>query len=151
MVDEVLVADADALLLGRDAALRQVADDAVQQVIDVGHRLPRPEGNVHLAVVLEQLGLAVGALEAQRVEERALVRRDGHLLLVDADLQFGKTRLFLHGPQFGNFHNALQILWNDNRTRQPQIMNRYQEEVHFYPFIFFTPKTDLVCKRSYQT
>lgn len=109
MVDEVLVTDADALLLGGDAALGQVADDAVQQVINVRHRLPRPEGNVHLAVMLKELGLAVRALKTQRVKKRTLIWRDRHLLLVDADLQLGEPRLFLHGPQFGNLHNTLQI------------------------------------------
>lgn len=109
VVDEVLVAYADALLLGGDAALGQVADDAVQQVVDVRHGLPGPEGHVHLAVVLEQLGLAVGALEAQRVEEWPLVRSDGHLLLVHADLELGEARFLLHGSQFGDFHDALQI------------------------------------------
>lgn len=110
MVDQVLVADADALLLGGDAALGQVADDAVQQVVDVRHGLPRSEGDVHLAVVLKELGLAVRALEAQRVKQRPLVRRDGHLLLVDADLQLGEPRLLLHGPQLGDLHDALQIV-----------------------------------------
>ena len=113
MVDEVLVANADALLVGGDAALRQVTDDAVEEVVNVRHRLPGPEGHVHLAVVLKQLGLALGALEAQRVEERALVRRDGHLLLVDADLQLGEARLPLHGPQLGDLHDALQIVWEE--------------------------------------
>lgn len=110
MVDKVLVAHANALLLGGDAALGQVAHDAVQQVINVRHRLPRSEGDVHLAMVLEELGFAVGALEAQGVEERALIRRDGHLLFVDADLEFGEAGLFLHGPQFRYLHNALQVL-----------------------------------------
>lgn len=110
MVDQVLVADADALLLGGDASLRQVAHDAVQQVVNVRHRLPGAEGDVHLAVVLEELGLALGALEAQRVEERPLVGGDGHLLLVDAHLQLGKAGLLLHGPQLGYLHNPLQIV-----------------------------------------
>lgn len=110
MVDEVFIADADTLLLGGDATLGQVTDDAVQQVINVRHRLPRPEGNVYLAVMLKELGLTVRALEAQRVKKRTLVRRDGHLLLVDADLQLCKPRLFLHGPQFGDFHDTLQIV-----------------------------------------
>lgn len=110
MVDKVLVADTDALLLGTDAALGQVTDDAVQQVVNVCHCLPRSKGNVHLAVMLKELGLAVRALEAQRVKKRTLVRRDGHLLLVDTDLQLGKSCLFLHGPQFGDLHNTLQIV-----------------------------------------
>lgn len=109
VVDEVLVADADALLLGGDASLSQVADDAVQQVVDVRHGLPRPERHIHLAVVLKQLGLVVGALEAQGVEERPLVRRDGHLLLVHADLELGKACFLLHGSQFCDLHDALQI------------------------------------------
>lgn len=110
MIDKVLVTDADALLLGGDAALGQVTDDAMQQVVNVCHRLPRSERNVYLAMVLKEFGLTVRTLETQRVKERALVRRDGHLLLVDADLQLGKSCFFLHGPQFGNLHNTLQIL-----------------------------------------
>lgn len=110
MVDEVLVTDTDALLLGSDASLGQVPDDAVQQVVNVRHRLPRPEGHVHLAVMLEELGLAVRALEAQRVEKRTLVRRDGHFLFVDTDLELCKAGLFLHGPKFGDLHDALQIV-----------------------------------------
>lgn len=113
MVDKVLVADADALLLGGDAALRQVAHDAVEQVVNVRHRLPGPEGHVHLAVVLEELGLALGALEAQRVKEGPLVGGDGHLLLVDAHLQLGEACLLLHGPQLGDLHDTLQVLWKD--------------------------------------
>lgn len=111
MADQVLVADADALLLSWDASLRQVAHDAVQQVVNVRHRLPGSEGDVHFAVVLEELGLALGALEAQRVEEGPLVGSDGHLLLVDADLQLGEAGLLLHGSQLGNLNNTLQILW----------------------------------------
>lgn len=110
MIDEVLVADADALLLSCDAALRQVTHDAVEQVVNVRHRLPGSEGDVHFAVVLEELDLALGALEAQRVEEGTLVGGDGHLLLVDADLQLGKPGLLLHGPQLGNLNNTLQVL-----------------------------------------
>ena len=110
VIDKVLVADTDALLLGSDAPLGQVTDDAVQQVVNVRHRLPGSEGNIHLAVVLKELGLAVRALKAQGVEKRTLVRRDGHLLLVDADLQLGESGLFLHGPQFGDLDNALQIV-----------------------------------------
>lgn len=110
MVDEVFITDADALLLGGDAALGQVTDDAVQQVINVRHRLPRSKGNVHLAVMLKELGLTVRAFEAQRVKKRAFIRRDGHLLLVDADLQLCKPRLFLHGSQFSDFHDTLQIV-----------------------------------------
>lgn len=110
MVDEVLVADADALLLGGDALLRQVAHDAVEQVVNVRHRLPGSKGDVHLAVVLEELDLALGALEAQRVEQGPLVGSDGHLLLVDADLQLGKAGLLLHGPQLGDLNNTLQVL-----------------------------------------
>lgn len=110
VIDKVLVTDTDALLLGSDAPLGKVTDDAVQQVVNIRHCFPRSEGNVHLAVMLKQLGLAVRALKAQRVKEGTLVRCDGHLLLVDTDLQLGKPCLFLHGPQFGNLYNALQIL-----------------------------------------
>ena len=67
-------------------------------------------------MVLEQLGLAVAAFEAQRVEERALVGRDGHLLLVHADLQLGEARLALHGPQLGDLHDALKIVWEEGET-----------------------------------
>lgn len=114
MVDKVFVTDANALLLGRDAALGQVADDAVQKVVNICHRLPRSEGNVHLAVMLKELGLAVRALETQRVKKGTLIWRDRHLLLVDTDLQLGKACFFLHGPEFGNLHNTLQIVWNEN-------------------------------------
>lgn len=107
VVDEVLVTDADALLVYRDSSLAQVTNDAVEQVVDISHGLPRPERHVHLAVVLEQLGLALRTLEPQGVEERALVRSDGHLLLVDAHFELGETRLSLHGSQFGNLHYAL--------------------------------------------
>lgn len=110
MIDKVLVADADALLLSRDATLRQVAHDAVEQVVNVRHRLPGSEGDVHLAVVLEELDLVLGALEAQGVEKWTLVGCDGHLFLVDADLQLGKPGLLLHGPQLGNLNDALQIV-----------------------------------------
>lgn len=112
MIDKVLVTDTDALLLGGDATLGQVTDDAVQEVVHIGHCLPGSEGNVYLAVMLKEFGLAVWAFESQRVKERTLVWCDRHLFLVNADLKFGEACLFLHGSQFGNFYDALQIVWN---------------------------------------
>lgn len=86
MIDEVLVADADALLLGWDATLPQVAHDTVEQVVNVRHCFPGSEGDVHFAVVLKEFDLALGALETQGVEKGTLIGCDWHLLLVDADL-----------------------------------------------------------------
>lgn len=110
VVDEVLVADADALVVHGDAARRQVGDNAVQQVIDIGHGLPGPEGHVHLAVVLKELGLTLAALETQRVEVGALVGSDGHLLLEHTHLELGKPGLPLHGSQLGDLDDPLQVV-----------------------------------------
>lgn len=110
VVDEVLVAHADALVVHGDAPGGQVGDDAVQEVIDIGHGLPGPEGHVHLAVVLKQLRLALAPLEAQRVEVGALVGSDGHLLFEHAHLQLGEPGFPLHGSQLGYLDYPLQMV-----------------------------------------
>ena len=111
VVDEVLVAHPDALVVHGEALGRQVRDQAVQQVVNVSHGLPGPERHVHFTVVLKELPVTLAPLEAQRVQQRALVGGDGHLLLEDADLELGKAGLPLDGAQPGDLHDPLQVVY----------------------------------------
>lgn len=111
VVDEVLVTHPNALVVHSDAPGSQVGDNAVQEVVDISHGLPGPEGHVHLAVVLKELRLALAPLEAQRVEVRALVGSDGHLLFEHTHLQLGKPGFPLHGSQLGYLDDPLQVVF----------------------------------------
>lgn len=110
VVDKVLVAHPDALVVHREALGREVSDQAVQEVVHISHRLPGPKGYVHFTVVLKELSVALTPLKAEGVEERTLVGGDGHLFLEDTDFELGKAGLPLHCAKPGYLHDPLQMV-----------------------------------------
>lgn len=115
MVDQMFVTHPDALVVHGDAPAREVRHDAVEEIVDIRYRFPGSERHVHFAVVFKEFGLTLAPLEAQVVVQWALVWCDGHFFLEDADLQLGKPGLSLHGPQFRDLNDPLQVICGAKR------------------------------------